>query len=79
MYVYRAQIDRVPHDSINSRPSESFDDFDEEVSFEGSQTPVHSKPGIGNSEAVRSPPQLPPLMEESASPSFDGNVDLIDP
>ncbi|KAG0587598.1 hypothetical protein KC19_2G176400 [Ceratodon purpureus] len=68
-----AQIDRVPHDSINSRPSESFDDFDEDVSFEGSQTPVHSKPGIGNSEAVRSPPQLPPLMEESASPSFDDN------
>ena len=65
------------HDSINSRPSEGFDDFENDE--EGSQTPVHSKPGIGNSEAVRSPPQLPPLMEETASPTFDGNIDFYCP
>lgn len=69
----------VPHDSLNSRTSEGFDDFenDEIQTFEGSQTPVHSKPGMNGSsnppEVVRSPPQLPSLREETASPSFEDN------
>lgn len=80
MDAYRAQADRAlaPHDSVNSRPSEGFDDFEnDEIAFEGPQTPIHAKPGIGISEAVRSPPQLPPLMEEHASPGFEGKCCIL--
>lgn len=83
MHSSRAQADArtlVPHDSINSRTSEGFDDFEnDEITFEGSQTPVHSKPGIANPVVVRSPPQLPPLREETASPSFEGNAGFYCP
>ena len=46
------------HDSIDSRPSEGFDYFEISDDGEGSETSVHSKPGIGNSEAVPSPSTL---------------------
>jgi len=83
MLSFRAQADAralVPQDSVNSRASEGFDDFDnDEIPYEGSQTPVHSKPGIFNPEVVRSPPPLPPLREETASPSFEGNAEFYCP
>jgi len=65
----------VPHDSINSRASEGFDDFEnDEITYEGLQTPVNSKPGVVNPEVARSPPQLAPLREETVSSSFEGNA-----
>lgn len=65
----------VNYDLVNSRGGEVSDDFegDEEISFDGSQTPTQSRRGFCNFEAVRSPPQLPPLPEETTSQGFEGS------
>ncbi|XP_073394681.1 uncharacterized protein [Physcomitrium patens] len=65
----------VNYDLVNSRGGEVSDDFegDEEISFDGSQTPTQSRRGFCNFEAVRSPPQLPPLPEETTSQGFEEN------
>jgi len=83
MLSFRAQADAralVPQDSVNWRSSEGFDDFDnDEIPYEVSKTPIHSKPRIFIPEVVWSRPQVPPLREETASPSFEGNAEFYYP